>query len=115
MEDSLTTTSTAYAVPLSRRKQPNESTANPKLVDIGMGSFQWKIFYHDRLWMFWMQAITIISPAVRNEFKVKRIAFLTLAKYAGLVVGSSVWPMTADVIGRRLAFNITLLISSVSG
>lgn len=36
-----------------------------------------------------MQAITIITPPVRNEFNVERIAFLTVAKYAGLVVGSS--------------------------
>lgn len=62
-----------------------------------------------------MQAITIISAPVRNEFAVKRIAFLTVAKYAGLIIGSTVWPMTADFIGRRLAFNITLLISAVSG
>ena len=62
-----------------------------------------------------MQAITIITPAVRNEFHVKRIAFLSVAKYAGLVVGSSFWPMSADIIGRKLAFNITLLISSVAG
>lgn len=61
-----------------------------------------------------MQAITIISPPVQREFSVKRIAFLTVAKYAGLVVGSTVWPMTADFIGRRLAFNITLIISSMS-
>ncbi|KAM0545347.1 hypothetical protein ACHAPJ_011419 [Fusarium lateritium] len=92
---------------------------NQAIVDIGMGSFQWKIFAMTGFgWFvdnFWMQAITIISPPVRDEFAVKRIAFLTLAKYAGLVVGSSVWPMTADIIGRRLAFNITLLISSVAG
>lgn len=62
-----------------------------------------------------MQAITIITPPVRAEFAVKRIAFLSVAKYAGLVVGSSAWPMTADFIGRRLAFNITLLISAVAG
>lgn len=62
-----------------------------------------------------MQAITIITPPVQREFKVERIAFLTVAKYAGLVVGSSAWPMTADFIGRRLAFNITLMISSVAG
>jgi MFS family permease len=62
-----------------------------------------------------MQAITIISPPVQVEFSVDRIAFLTVAKYAGLVVGSTVWPMTADFIGRRLAFNITLLLSSVAG
>ncbi|RSL39986.1 hypothetical protein CEP53_013665 [Fusarium sp. AF-6] len=92
---------------------------NQALIDIGMGSFQWKVFAMTGFgWFvdnFWMQAITIISAPVRNEFAVKKIAFLTVAKYAGLVVGSSVWPMTADFIGRRLAFNITLLLSSVAG
>lgn len=62
-----------------------------------------------------MQAITIISPPIKAEFQVKRIAFLTVAKYTGLVIGSSVWPMTADFIGRRIAFNITLLLSAVAG
>ncbi|KAM5351154.1 hypothetical protein ACJ41O_003877 [Fusarium nematophilum] len=92
---------------------------NQALIDLGMGSFQWKVFAMTGFgWFvdnFWMQAITIISAPVRNEFAVQRIAFLTVAKYAGLVVGSSVWPMTADFIGRRLAFNITLLLSSVAG
>ncbi|KAJ3456938.1 hypothetical protein MRS44_014079 [Fusarium solani] len=92
---------------------------NQALIDMGMGSFQWNVFAMTGFgWFvdnFWMQAITIISAPVRNEFAVKRIAFLTVAKYAGLVVGSSMWPMTADFIGRRLAFNITLLLSSVAG
>ncbi|KAJ0415034.1 major facilitator superfamily domain-containing protein [Aspergillus carlsbadensis] len=95
------------------------SILNAALIDLGMGPFQWKIFALTGLgWFidnFWMQAITIISPPVQVEFSVDRIAFLTVAKYAGLVVGSTVWPMTADFIGRRLAFNITLLLSSVAG
>lgn len=62
----------------------------------------------------WMQAITIISPPVQREFNVQRIAFLTVAKYAGLVVGSTFWPMTADFIGRRPAFNITIILSSMA-
>lgn len=62
-----------------------------------------------------MQAITIITAPVRNEFDVERIAFLTVAKYVGLVLGASLWPMTADFIGRRPAFNITLLVSAVAG
>lgn len=64
---------------------------------------------------FWMQAITIITAPVRNEFDVERIAFLTVAKYVGLVLGATLWPMTADFIGRRPAFNITLLISAIAG
>ncbi|KAK2779623.1 membrane transporter [Colletotrichum kahawae] len=112
------------------------SVMNEALIDIGMGPFQWKVFamtgfgwfvdnvraYPPTFEMslpsssqFWMQAITIISAPVRNEFAVKRIAFLTVAKYVGLVIGSTAWPMTADYIGRKLAFNVTLLISAVSG
>lgn len=64
---------------------------------------------------FWLQAITIISPLVQREFVVQRIAFLTVAKYAGLVVGSTLWPISADFIGRKFAFNTTLIISSIAG
>ncbi|KAJ0346843.1 hypothetical protein KNSL1_007120 [Colletotrichum chrysophilum] len=78
---------------------------NQALIDIGMGPFQWKVF-----------AMTGFGCApVRNEFAVKRIAFLTVAKYVGLVICSTAWPMTADYIGRKLAFNVTLLIPAVSG
>ncbi|OAQ83849.1 membrane transporter [Purpureocillium lilacinum] len=95
------------------------SIMNEALIDLGMGSFQWKVFAMTGFGWFvdnlWLQAITIITPPVRTEFAVKRIAFLSVAKYAGLVIGSSFWPMTADFIGRRPAFNITLLISSMSG
>lgn len=62
-----------------------------------------------------MQAVTNIQPPVQREFGVERIAFLSMAKIAGLVVGASVWPMTADFIGRKLAFNVTLLITAMSG
>ena len=62
-----------------------------------------------------MQAITIISPPVQKEFAVNKIAFLTVAKYAGLVVGASVWPISADFIGRKLAFNATLLFTAIGG
>lgn len=62
-----------------------------------------------------MQAVTNIQPPVQQEFGVQRIAFLSMAKYAGLLVGASFWPMTADFIGRRLAFNITLVLTAVAG
>lgn len=62
-----------------------------------------------------MQAVTNIQPPVKQEFHVQRIAFLSVSKYAGLLVGASFWPMTADFIGRRLAFNVTLLITAIAG
>ncbi|KAM0231640.1 hypothetical protein ACHAP5_011009 [Fusarium lateritium] len=95
------------------------SVLNEALIDIGMGPFQWKIFLTTGFGWFidqlWMQAVTNIQPPVRHEFGVDRIAFLSVAKYAGLLVGASIWPMTADFIGRRLAFNVTLLITAVAG
>lgn len=39
---------------------------------------------------------------------------LTLALYAGLLVGALFWGFGADIIGRRVAFNITLFIASIS-
>lgn len=95
------------------------SVLNEALIDIGMGPFQWKIFATTGFGWFidqlWMQAITNIQPPVQQEFGVARIAFLSMAKYAGILVGASMWPMTADFIGRKLAFNVTLIISAVAG
>ncbi|KAF5012257.1 hypothetical protein FDECE_1638 [Fusarium decemcellulare] len=95
------------------------SVLNEALIDIGMGPFQWKIFATTGFGWFidnlWMQAVTNIQPPVKREFGVQRIAFLSMAKYAGLLVGASLWPMSADFIGRRMAFNITLLITAMAG
>ncbi|KAF2439068.1 hypothetical protein P171DRAFT_458232 [Karstenula rhodostoma CBS 690.94] len=61
--------------------------------------FPWKIFALPGFgWFVANGTITIVSVAlVQREFNVKRIAFLTVAN------------------GRRIAFNMTLLISSVAG
>jgi MFS family permease len=64
---------------------------------------------------FWLRAITIISPLVQAEFDVEQISFIIVAKYIGLLLGSSLWPMTADFIGRKTAFNITLMVSGIAG
>ncbi|GME57719.1 hypothetical protein GTA08_BOTSDO07905 [Neofusicoccum parvum] len=92
---------------------------NEAILDIGMGHYQWWTFiltgfgwYTDQ---FWMQAVTIISPFVQREFSVERIAFLTVAKYTGMVIGATIMPITADFIGRKPAFNITLGMSSLFG
>ncbi|KAL3486765.1 major facilitator superfamily domain-containing protein [Aspergillus germanicus] len=88
---------------------------NEALIDIGMGPFQWKIFVTTGFGWFIDQAVSNIQPPVQREFGVNRIAFLSMAKYAGLLVGASFWPMTADFIGRRLAFNVTLIITAMAG
>ncbi len=39
---------------------------------------------------------------------------MTIAVYTGMLVGALFWGLSADIIGRRYAFNISLLICSMS-
>jgi MFS family permease len=41
--------------------------------------------------------------------------YTTCALFTGLCVGASFWGIGSDIMGRRLAFNLTLLIASVFG
>jgi MFS family permease len=43
------------------------------------------------------------------------VEYATLALFAGLIVGATTWGILADIIGRRLSFNITLFIAGVFG
>lgn len=49
------------------------------------------------------------------ELPVSHVEYTTLALYAGLIVGAATWGILADVVGRRLSFNITLFIAGVFG
>lgn len=90
---------------------------NDALQDIGMGRFQWALFVVAGFgWFmdnFWMLAISLISVLVQREFAVDKIAYLTLFKYLGLVIGATGWPLLSDLIGRLFAFNITIFMSSI--
>lgn len=35
-----------------------------------------------------------------------RVEYATLAVYAGLIVGATTWGVLADMIGRKLSFNV---------
>lgn len=43
----------------------------------------------------------------------KKVAGVALASQVGLLVGAAVWGFSADVIGRRLAFNTSLFLCAV--
>lgn len=54
----------------------------------------------------------IAQPAVDREFgrPNKKIAGVALASQVGLLAGAAIWGFTADIIGRKLAFNSSLFI-----
>ncbi|KDN71896.1 putative major facilitator superfamily transporter [Colletotrichum sublineola] len=85
---------------------------------IGMGKFQWILFVVNGFgWIvdnFWSQGITAIRPPIGNEFTdIARLSFSSVAYYVGLIVGASFWGTTADLIGRKPAFNATILYGGV--
>ncbi|KAI1610283.1 MFS general substrate transporter [Exophiala viscosa] len=86
---------------------------------IGMGKYQWALFglcgYGWLCDQLWQTTISDALTQVALEFNPKHSAFLSLALIAGLVVGASFWGLGCDLIGRRLAFNLTLLIAGVFG
>jgi MFS family permease len=56
---------------------------------------------------------SIIADDAANEFHPSYPKGLTIAVYVGMLVGALWWGISADIIGRRLAFNTSLLISSI--
>ncbi|CUM64499.1 uncharacterized protein PRCAT00002104001 [Priceomyces carsonii] len=91
---------------------------NDALQDIGMGRFQWTLFVVAGFgWFmdnFWMLSVSLISVPVKAEFNVEKIAYMTLYKYLGLVIGATGWPLLSDLVGRLFAFNVTIFMSSIS-
>ncbi|EIM79881.1 membrane transporter [Stereum hirsutum FP-91666 SS1] len=58
-----------------------------------------------------LQSITSTQAVL--EFQPSFSKGLTIASYVGLLVGALFWGMTSDIIGRRFAFNTSLLICSI--
>ncbi|KAG8162425.1 hypothetical protein KVR01_008190 [Diaporthe batatas] len=80
--------------------------------------FQWYLFVVGGMgWVvdnFFSQGITAIRPPVANEFTdITHLSFSSVAYYVGLIIGASFWGITADLIGRKPAFNATILIGGI--
>ncbi|KAJ3769769.1 MFS general substrate transporter [Lentinula raphanica] len=87
--------------------------------EIGFGRYQLQLFILTGLgWAadnIWLQGVAIILPQIQSELNPVRVEFTTLSLYVGLILGATTWGILADLIGRRLSFNITLFIAGVFG
>ncbi|KAH8664604.1 major facilitator superfamily domain-containing protein [Xylariales sp. PMI_506] len=88
------------------------------LTEIGMGKYQWYLFVVTGFgWIvdnFWSQGISAVRPAVANEFTdISKLSFSSVAYYIGLILGASFWSISADLIGRKPAFNATILMGGI--
>ncbi|KAJ5913552.1 hypothetical protein N7504_002435 [Penicillium tannophilum] len=86
--------------------------------EIGMGKFQWKLFVITGFgWIvdnFASQGIGSVQPPIEQEFSdITKISYSSVAYYVGLIIGASFWGLSSDLIGRKPAFNCTLLIAGI--
>ncbi|WPG98919.1 Hypothetical protein R9X50_00171900 [Acrodontium crateriforme] len=92
---------------------------NLAIQDIGMGYYQWAMFVLCGCgWMadnLWLQSVALVLPSLGTEFgkSETNVRYTTLALFTGLTIGASFWGIASDIIGRRLAFNTTLLLTFV--
>lgn len=92
---------------------------NVAIQEIGMGRYQWQLFVvvgfgwaSDNLWPI---VTSLILTPVKTEFRVSRPPLLSLAQNIGLLFGAMFWGFGCDLFGRRLAFNLTIGVTSVFG
>lgn len=45
-------------------------------------------------------------PQVEQELNPSRVEYAVLAEFAGLIVGATTWGALADIIGRKVSFNV---------
>ncbi|PWY69071.1 Clavaminate synthase-like protein [Aspergillus heteromorphus CBS 117.55] len=86
--------------------------------EIGMGRFQWKLFVVTGFgWIvdnFASQGISSVQPPIELEFPgIVQVSYSSVAYYTGLILGASFWGISSDLIGRKPAFNFTLLIAGI--
>jgi MFS family permease len=56
---------------------------------------------------------SIVATSAVNEFHPSYSEGLTIAVYVGMLIGALFWGLSADIIGRKFAFNASLMLSSV--
>ncbi|KAL9619885.1 MAG: hypothetical protein Q9160_005532 [Pyrenula sp. 1 TL-2023] len=89
---------------------------NDAIDEIGMTPFQWKLFvlngFGYAVDSLLIVCQSIAQPAVSQEFgsPSKHIKGVALASQVGLLVGAALWGLSADIIGRKIAFNTSLFL-----
>ncbi|KEQ66406.1 Clavaminate synthase-like protein [Aureobasidium melanogenum CBS 110374] len=109
-----------YGSSVSDSYRMKSEIVNQCMEEIGMGRYQWELFVVSGFgWItdnFWSQGIGSIQPSVALEFPgVTNITLSSVAYYAGLIFGAFFWGTSADLIGRKPAFNATLIIGGLFG
>ncbi|WVR03640.1 hypothetical protein IAU60_000635 [Kwoniella sp. DSM 27419] len=108
------------AVPLTTFEK-KAALINAELDKFGFGRYQMCIWFLCGFGYFldlaWAQGVGLIASAVYQEMSVpdNHTGIIWSCANAGLAVGALTFGLLVDVIGRKWAFNLTCLITSVFG
>lgn len=90
---------------------------NNAIDEIGFTGYHWKLFVLNGFGYAVDSLIlliqSIIATDAANEFHPSYPRGLTIAVYVGMLVGALFWGLSADIVGRRFAFNFSLMICSI--
>ncbi|KAI7085392.1 MFS general substrate transporter [Hortaea werneckii] len=90
---------------------------NNAIDEISMTPYTWRLFCLNGFGYAVDSQILLIQSIIATyaayEFQPSFGNGMTIAAYVGMLVGALFWGLSADVIGRKYAFNISLLLSSV--
>ncbi|CAN0840303.1 Organic cation/carnitine transporter 7 [Linum grandiflorum] len=88
---------------------------------MGFGTFQTLMcLYAGLAWIaeaMEMMILSFIGPAVKIEWNLSadQETFVTVVVFAGMLVGSYVWGLLSDKLGRRKGFLFTAIVTAVAG
>lgn len=94
---------------------------NREIDMMGMGRYQWSIWALCGLGylidLMWAQAFGLVLSPMQQElgFGPEQTGKLSTAFSVGLTAGAFVWGVLVDVIGRKWAFNLTVLFACAFG
>ncbi|KAJ4413320.1 Filamentous Growth Regulator [Didymella pomorum] len=90
---------------------------NNTIDEIGFTTYQWKLFVLNGFGYAVDSLILLIQSIIARqaalEFNPGYPNGLTIAAYVGMLIGALFWGIGADVIGRKIAFNVSLIICSI--
>lgn len=90
---------------------------NNAIDEIGFTGYHWRLFCLNGFGYAVDSLILLIQSIIAGqaalEFNPSWAYGMTCAVYVGMLVGALFWGLGADVIGRKYAFNYSLLISSI--
>lgn len=94
---------------------------NREMDAIGMGRYQWYIWtlcgFGYLLDLMWAQAFGLVLQPLKQElgFAENQSGNIGASFNAGLTAGAAFWGILVDIVGRKWAFNLTVIFSTAFG